>query len=160
MSHAPESPSASSVRATSETAGPAGAVALAPSSAFVRMFKPQFAPLVESGKKCQTVRPWPKRLPKVGDRISLRAWIGKPYRSKQRVLREATIKTVASCEITQTSIRVGPFDEQLGAFAVADGFSGWDEMRQWFEQQHGLPFRGVLLVWQNAEISHDRERKI
>lgn len=48
---------------------------------YVRMFKPQFAPLVESGKKLQTVRPTPKRMPKPGDKISLREWTGLPYRS-------------------------------------------------------------------------------
>src|SRR5262245_11304591 len=38
------------------------------SANFVRMFKPQFAPMVESGQKCQTVRPTPKRIPHPGDR--------------------------------------------------------------------------------------------
>lgn len=51
-------------------------------ASFVRMFKPHFALLVESGAKAQTVRPTPKRMPKPGDRISLRCWSGAPYRSK------------------------------------------------------------------------------
>jgi hypothetical protein len=34
-----------------------------------------------------------------------------------------------------------------GQFAVADGFSCWEEMRQWFEHQHGLPFTGILIRW-------------
>jgi len=38
----------------------------------VRLFKPQFAPKVASGEKRQTVRPTPKRIPYLGDRISLR----------------------------------------------------------------------------------------
>ena len=42
----------------------------------VKLFKPQFSPLVESGLKLQTVRPTPKRMPKPGDRISLREWTG------------------------------------------------------------------------------------
>ena len=42
-------------------------------SSFVRMFKPQFAGLVERGENLQTVRPIPKRMPKPGDKISLRA---------------------------------------------------------------------------------------
>jgi hypothetical protein len=33
---------------------------------------------------------------------------------------------------------------------VADGFSCWEEMRQWFQHQHGLPFSGVLIRWTNA----------
>lgn len=47
-----------------------------PRAHFVRMFKPQFAPMVENGTKLQTVRPRPKRMPKEGDAISLRCWTG------------------------------------------------------------------------------------
>lgn len=123
-------------------------------SAFVRMFKPQFAPLVESGAKVQTVRPTPKRMPKPGDRISLRCWTGAPYRSKQRVLRVAEI-----CEVHHTLIdadgvnlylRDAAWAPNPDAFARADGFANWPEMRAWFEETHGLPFRGIVLYWRNA----------
>ena len=40
----------------------------------VRMFKPQFAPLVKAGTKRQTIRPVPKRLPQPGDLESWREW--------------------------------------------------------------------------------------
>lgn len=33
----------------------------------VKMFKPEFAELVRNGKKLQTIRPTPKRMPEVGD---------------------------------------------------------------------------------------------
>lgn len=118
----------------------------------VRMFKAQFAPLVESGEKRQTVRPLPKRMPVEGAPISLRAWLGLPYRSKQRVLREATIKEVRAVLIDHNGVNLythdgagyAPGDEQ---FAKQDGFGSWREMREWFEAQHGLPFRGVLIRW-------------
>lgn len=61
---------------------------------FVRMFKEQFAPLVKSGTKRQTVRPTPAVMPREGDTISLRKWSGKPYRSKQIKLREGKITKV------------------------------------------------------------------
>jgi hypothetical protein len=93
------------------------------------MFKPQFAPLVESGAKLQTVRPIPNRMPKAGDRISLRMWTGKPYRSKQRVLREAAIVAVETFSLCDTGrellVYVNGYElhpEQINAFAVADGF--------------------------------------
>lgn len=117
----------------------------------VKMFQPRFAPLVESGAKAQTVRPTPKRMPKAGDPISLRAWTGLPYRSKQRVLREATITQVAPLVVDEFGVRTMEpgcetrFDRL--AFAQADGFRGWDEMRDWFQETHGLPFRGVLIRW-------------
>jgi protein gp37 len=35
----------------------------------------------------------------------------------------------------------------LNALAVADGFSCWEEMRDWFLATHGLPFTGQLIHW-------------
>jgi hypothetical protein len=28
-----------------------------------------------------------------------------------------------------------------------DGFTNWAEMRDWFDQLHGLPFSGLLIEW-------------
>lgn len=122
----------------------------------VRMFKPQFAPLVEAGTKCQTVRPTPKRMPKPGDRISLRMWTGKPYRSKQRVLRESEITAVETISLCDTGRELLVYlnghelhPEQINEFAAADGFKGGIEMFNWFEATHGLPFDGVVIKWHN-----------
>lgn len=119
---------------------------------FVRMFKPQFAPLVESGAKLQTVRPTPKRMPRPGDVISLRAWTGSPYRSTQRVLREAVIVEVRDIAIFEEGPCVyadqgADWSPGNDGFAKADGFSDWMEMREWFRKQHGLPFKGILITW-------------
>jgi hypothetical protein len=132
-----------------------GCPAASCSSSFVRMFKPQFAELVERGEKMQTVRPVPKRMPKAGDRISLRAWSDKPYRSKQKLLAEGIISRVVPITITAEAVLIRPTPQLTvhvprGPFAVADGFSCWEEMRQWFERQHGLPFDGVLISWTNV----------
>lgn len=129
---------------------------------WIRTFKPQFCPLVEAGLKCQTVRPTPKRMPKVGDRISLREWTGKPYRSKQRVLRESTITAVEKISLLDTGRELLMYvneselhPEQINAFAKADGFAHGIEMFIWFETKHGLPFEGVVIKWQNTEVSHE-----
>lgn len=117
---------------------------------FVRMFKPRFAALVEAGTKTQTVRPKPKRMPRPGDTISLRCWSGKPYRSKQRVIREAVITEVHPVFITPHGLSVNRQLLTLAdteAFARADGFSDWANMRTWFEVEHGLPFEGILIRW-------------
>ena len=126
----------------------------------VRMFKPQFAPLVEAGTKCQTVRPTPKRMPKSGDYISCREWTGKPYRSKQRVLNVAPICAVEKITICDTGrellVSVGNKSltpEELNAFAAADGFKDAIEMFNWFEATHGLPFEGVVIKWHNIQRS-------
>ena len=113
------------------------------------MFKPQFAGLVERGEKLQTVRPTPKRMPKPGDRISLRCWTDKPYRSKQRVLMESTICEVSMVDITENGIAVNSYAEPCDDFAKADGFRDFFELRDWFRETHGLPFEGILIRWQN-----------
>jgi hypothetical protein len=33
-------------------------------------------------------------------------------------------------------------------FAIADGFSGPSEMADWFSEQHGLPFSGIVIYWE------------
>ena len=123
---------------------------------FVRMFKPQFASLVEAGTKLQTVRPTPKRMPQAGDRISLRAWTGKPYRSKQRVLLEAVITKVQPVEITETGIAVSSYAEPYDDFARADGFKDFFALADWFNATHGLPFEGIVIHWSNGEATESR----
>lgn len=119
----------------------------APAS-FVRLFQPRFAALVEAGTKTQTVRPWPSRMPKAGDKISLRAWTGKPYRSKQRVLREAVITACLPVDISEHSVAVNSCVEICDDFARADGFLNFNDMAAWFQEVHGLPFYGVLIRWE------------
>ncbi len=109
------------------------------------MFKPQFAPKVESGEKLQTVRPVPKRLPKPGDEISLREWTGKPYRSKQRVLRESVITKVEPFDLD--AMRFWSRHER-DVFARADGFYDFPEMLSWFIREHGYNFKGIVIYWE------------
>lgn len=116
----------------------------------VRMFKPQFAPLVKNGTKRQTIRPLPKRMPKVGDRESWREWEGKPYRSKQRELAQVELTEVRYIRITK--------DWEKGLFAYPtrraiirkDGFRSVQDMLAWFLKNHGLPFRGILIKSKDA----------
>lgn len=110
------------------------------------MFQPRFAELVERGEKLQTVRPTPKRMPEAGDRISLRTWTGKPYRSKQRILGEGMIVLVATCSIGSNMIICSRIVDPV-EFARADGFATWLDMREWFKDRYGLPFTGILIRW-------------
>lgn len=95
-------------------------------------------------------------MPKPGDRISLRCWTDKPYRSKQRVLREATVESVAAIRICESSMWIGNegwnFNTpEADSFAVADGFRDFADLQQWFRDTHGLPFEGVLIRWTNDQ---------
>ena len=115
----------------------------------VRMVKPQFRNLVISGQKCQTVRPWPKRMPKVGDNISLREWTGKPYRSKQRVLKEAVVTEVLPVTINSSISVDGQILDCHSAtkFSRADGFDSPSDMIDWFREVHGPDFVGICIYW-------------
>ena len=37
--------------------------------------------------------------------------------------------------------------QNLEDWARMDGFASWPEMRDWFDQTHGLPFTGTLIRW-------------
>ena len=119
---------------------------------FVRMFQPRFAPLVRSGQKCQTIRSWPARVPKVGDIIDCREWSGKPYRSKQISLIERPLVGVKRVRIehdrawdvlNEGGVYWSRISE-LDPFAKADGFRDWDDLIEWFTANHALPFEGIL----------------
>ena len=125
------------------------------------MFQAAFARLVEAGTKRQTVRPLRQRPIQAGDRLSLREWTGAPYRSKQRVLREAVVtRTVNVCLGNYgMNLEDGPMltPQEEHAFAMADGFTDAEQMRQWFIRTHnGLPFDGVVIEWANGcKLSDD-----
>lgn len=116
----------------------------------VRLFKPQFAPMVRDHQKRQTVRPWPKRLPKVGEPISLRQWSGAPYRSKQTVLLESTVTKIERILITADAmLKEGyPMDRnEMREFAHEDGFENLAAFFRWFDETHALPFAGIVIYW-------------
>ena len=133
----------------------------------VKMFKRRFAPLVESGDKGQTVRPEPKRMPKVGESISLREWRGRPYRSKQRILGEGIITGVRKISICENLFWMEFGDQGRGVtvtdrygldhFAKDDGFNDWSDLVAWFQGEHGLPFAGIIIFWKlcNTESKSD-----
>lgn len=126
----------------------------------VKLFQPRFAALVKAGTKTQTIRKVPKRerdMPKVGNELVAAEWTGAPYRSKQRVLGHGIITRVAKIKITTNGFE--HWEEEghgirrngatLDAFAQADGFKNFDDMKDWFKQTHGLPFTGILIQWNN-----------
>lgn len=120
----------------------------------VYLFQPRFAPLVSNGTKRTTIRPRRKHPTQVGDELSLRAWTGKPYRSKQRMLREGErCKAVHHFRIYGDSVIVMVLDGRMleiwetDALAKADGFTGAQDMATWFRKEHDMPFEGELIAW-------------
>jgi len=118
----------------------------------VILFSSQFAPMVESGAKTQTIRKSARCRP--GDTLSLRRWLSGPYRSKQELLRNATCHSISAVciglNLDQRGISRGGIElttEERERFAQADGFSSLSQMLEWFGKVHGLPFTGVVITW-------------
>jgi hypothetical protein len=122
----------------------------------VRMFKPQFVPLVTSGAKRQTIRPFPQRIPRKGEMESWREWTGLPYRSKQREIVRVELTLVREILIiledgrfemafVDKDIRRPLLIEECVEIAKLDGFSSLMEMLRWFRVHYTFPFRGVLI---------------
>lgn len=115
------------------------------------MFQPRFHEIIALGRKRQTVRPTRKNLILPGENLSLRAWIGKPYRSKQRILRTVTCEDTTECRIdsvTKTVFAWGRPIADLDYFAVQDGFENASDLFEWFATAHGHSlFVGTLITW-------------
>lgn len=116
----------------------------------VIMFQHRFAPLVVAGTKSQTIRPERRRPIRRGDELSLRRWADKAYRSPQVELRRTVCVSVEPVIVAMLTVSVGGrllTDAEREAFARADGFDSGMEMGEWFENEHGLPFSGVVIRW-------------
>lgn len=119
----------------------------------VRMFQTQFAELVKSGQKRQTIRPIPRRpcdMPKVGQLESWRQWSGAAYRSPQVELCKVELIEILRVKICPECIVCDDINSRrifldTDIIAQEDGFDDWGKMREWFEEQHGLPFSGILI---------------
>jgi hypothetical protein len=138
------------------------------------MFKPRFARLVEAGTKRQTIRPLPKRMPKVGDPESWREWTGAPYRSPTREVARVELTGVSLINLGfgpggfnsgafEVKVQISKYymlPKTLLEFAVADGFENISAMFQWFEAQHGLPFTGILITAKDlTEVNQANEEQ-
>ncbi|MDE2098706.1 MAG: ASCH domain-containing protein [Patescibacteria group bacterium] len=118
------------------------------------MFQNRFEPALirKVRPKRQTIRRWPKRMPKVGDRESWRVWTGLPYRSKTREVIRVRLTAVVPFAIAGNL--AGPLllvnhqlmpESEWNLLAKADGFPNYVDMVRWFAHEHGLPFRGILI---------------
>ncbi|HYE32892.1 MAG TPA: hypothetical protein VEH27_15805 [Methylomirabilota bacterium] len=105
-------------------------------------FRPRFAELIQNGRKRQTIRAIRKdgKVPKVGETLYL--WTG--CRTKQaRKLAEHKCLAVDKVEIHADKFVFSGHATSnatlLDDAAKLDGFKDWAELRDWFEEVHGLP---------------------
>jgi hypothetical protein len=134
-------------------------------------FKSQFVPLIESGKKRQTIRALRKDgRPhcRLGDFIKLYTGM----RTKAcRLIGESEVtgifevkvenagiwvsgmRNFAPCETADQKVVRLDYAEAI-RFARADGFANVGEMKNFFATTHGLPFKGILIRWKPLTTDH------
>ncbi len=114
-------------------------------------FQKQFAGRIRSGLKSQTIRAARKdgRDPKPGDTLYLYTGMRTKECRKIKTVtcrqRDRILIPVNGCCVEIDGMRLT--DRQHGSLAINDGFTCWDQMRNWFEQVHGLPFSGYIYHW-------------
>lgn len=115
----------------------------------VMMFQRRFVQLIRKGVKTTTMRrPWQNGdFYRVGEELSLRYWAGLPYRSKQRRIYDAIVGLVVPVLVSKRGVYRSDERRWLDRDHIAcdEGFGSWDEMREWFAQNHGLPVRLRLI---------------
>ena len=119
-------------------------------------FQARFADLVESGDKRQTIRALRKdgRDPKPGDTLYL--YTGMRTKACRKLLEAECLMAVPI--LLERGPRIGSRmtlfdappeieDETENEIAQRDGFRWPDDLYNFFQQAHGLPFKGLLIRW-------------
>jgi hypothetical protein len=122
---------------------------------FIKTFQPEFTPKIRTGSKRTTIRGFPKRasdMPREGDTLVFRQWIGKPYRSKQLKIGQAEIIRVESVDLAPHFIRISGQPTmsrpELDRHAKNDGFDSWNDLNSWFRKNHATDrFSGIIIEW-------------
>jgi len=116
-------------------------------------FMPQFAPLIESGEKTQTIRKVRKKLQKIKVGDTLYLYTGQRTKAC-RMIRTTRCVCATPIEISRSALSafVVLGNDQLSLqerlrLAQADGFDTAAEFVGFFEENYGLPFHGVLIKW-------------
>lgn len=123
----------------------------------VILFQDRFVELIRNGAKPHTIRKSARCKP--GDRLSLRRWTGKPYRSKQEIILEAVCVSIRPISmghgIDAKGISIDSEECHAGRrqiLAKQDGFKNDREMLMWFAGMQGLPFQEVLTEWRADDM--------
>jgi hypothetical protein len=111
-------------------------------------FQKRWAWKVERRLKRQTIRAKRRMRPRVGQVAHCFAGM-RTRRCRRlgswRIRRVLDIRVWAGGVILEGGVSIPR--RQLDAFARRDGFAFWEDMLVWFEDTHGLPFRGDLIRW-------------
>lgn len=121
-------------------------------------FRARFVAPIEAGTKRQTIRAPRKRHAKPGEELQL--YTGMRTRAC-RLIRLATCRTVWPISLSMPRAGLGEIilgerfindPSNLDAFARADGFEDWWQMREFWRDAHGRdlpdPWSGVMIRWE------------
>ena len=111
-------------------------------------FKKQFAPLIKSGTKQQTIRaPRKTRHAIAGEPIQL--YTGMRTKACSKLIDpDPTCRAVLPISIDGMEVLIDGvplMDKELEQLAIADGFNSLDELVDFFKDR--MPFEGVLIAW-------------
>ena len=113
-------------------------------------FQPEFVPLIVSGIKCQTIRK--RARAKVGDRLQL--YTGQRTKACRKLIEPDPICTLVDyVGIRPEYLTLGNVKQHAGdadAFAVRDGFEGYDDMVMWFAEYGSTYFQGYVHCWSRS----------
>jgi hypothetical protein len=112
-----------------------------------------FKKKILDGSKRQTIRSVRKNPIKEGETLYIWWKQRSPEREK---LGEASCTKVSDIiiirdEVVNVSEQIIINKDNLDNFAIADGFSNWQKLVEFFESTHGLPFTGVLIKWDSIK---------
>ena len=111
-----------------------------------------FKDKILSGAKRQTIRTIRKNPIKEGETLYMWWKQRSPEREK---LGEAKCMRATSIQIYRNGFVMpfisGQLPEILDNFAIADGFDNWQQLIEFFENTHSLPFEGVLIEWDSIK---------
>lgn len=112
-------------------------------------FKAKFEKPIADGKKRQTIRKQWTRPIKAGDTLYLYTGL---RTKKTKLIKEVKCEKVVPIVIEKNQYTlegdtVFQDAQRLKTFAKRDGFATWNEFVSFFEENYGLPFKGVVIVW-------------
>ncbi len=114
-------------------------------------FKPQFAPLIATGQKRQTIRALGKRRPPIpGEPLQL--YTGLRTKQARKLLDpDPLCKSVRPILIDHGSVTVEGqrlTAGQVFELAQSDGFNSLVDFVKFFQETHGKVFEGILIEWE------------
>lgn len=117
-------------------------------------FPAALVPEVTSGRKNRIIAALPASglLPPVGSRVQLYCGSGKKDRA---LIAQGRICTVRPVLLWGDLIAVDGQELSAAAaqaFALAEGFVSFSQLKAWCQQQHALPFSGYIAQWEARPI--------